>query len=134
MNDVDLSGRIAAEIRSQLGRQNINKSELARRLNVSHTWVTNRLVGTQEIGTNELVRIAEALGVGVADLLPQSVRSGSMAQKVNAPKTLRYGAVRTIHTSGVPAPRTTISPPTGHMATKAATRSDDHRHRRTGRL
>jgi transcriptional regulator with XRE-family HTH domain len=128
--DSTLNDRVAEEIRVQLARKNISASELARRAGMTQRSVSRRITGEKSIDMNDLERIAKALGVAVAQLLPP----GSIAQKINAPKTLRYGAVRTIHTSGVPAPRTTTSPPTGHMATKAATRSDDHRHRRTGRL
>lgn len=59
-------------IKSWIGRRDINKSELARRLGVSHTWVTNRLAGHQEIGLAELERIAEALDVEIAELLPRT--------------------------------------------------------------
>jgi transcriptional regulator with XRE-family HTH domain len=60
-----------------LARRGMNKSELARRLNVSHTWVTNRLTGYQDISLNDLERIAEVLGVTIADLLPRSARAGT---------------------------------------------------------
>jgi len=65
-----MSAKAAEEIRALLGRRGMNKAELARRLEVSHTWVTNRLTGDQEIGVNELHRIAQALGVKARDLLP----------------------------------------------------------------
>mgnify|MGYP003389884269 FL=1 len=70
-----MSDRAAEEIRVMLARQDITKSELARRLRVSHTWVTNRLTGQQEIGLNELGRIADVLGVPIADLLPREIRA-----------------------------------------------------------
>jgi DNA-binding Xre family transcriptional regulator len=57
-------------IKSWIGRRDLNKSELARRLDVSHTWVSNRLAGNQELTLNELERIATALDVDVAELLP----------------------------------------------------------------
>lgn len=63
--------KVAEEIRALLGRRGISKSELARRLGVSHTWVTNRITGDQEIGVNELERIAVILGVTASDLLPK---------------------------------------------------------------
>jgi transcriptional regulator with XRE-family HTH domain len=68
--DPTLSARVADEVRAMIYRKNLNKSELARRLGVSHTWVTNRLAGHQQIGLDELERIADALDVEVADLLP----------------------------------------------------------------
>lgn len=72
-----LSARVAEEVRAMLARRGVNKSELARQLGVSHTWVTNRLAGHQEIGLNDLDRIAEVLGVNIADLLPRSARMGT---------------------------------------------------------
>jgi transcriptional regulator with XRE-family HTH domain len=66
-----LSDLAAEEIRAHIGRRNMNKSELARKLGVSHTWVTNRLAGHQQISLDELQQIAEALGVPVGDLLPR---------------------------------------------------------------
>jgi transcriptional regulator with XRE-family HTH domain len=70
----DLTDLVAAEIRALMGRRNINRAELARRLNVEDSWVGKRLNGRTEIGVNDLPRIAEALGVGIVDLLPRSER------------------------------------------------------------
>lgn len=65
-----LSERVAEEILAMLARRRMNKSELARKLDVSHTWVTNRLTGRQPIDLNDLERIAKALTVPVQSLLP----------------------------------------------------------------
>lgn len=65
-----LSERVAEEIRALLARRGMSKSELARKLDVSHTWVTNRLSGSQPIDLNDLERIAGILGVSVQALLP----------------------------------------------------------------
>lgn len=56
-----------------LARRRVSGRELARRLGVSSPWVSNRLTGHLEIGLDELQRIADALEVEVADLLPRSV-------------------------------------------------------------
>jgi transcriptional regulator with XRE-family HTH domain len=58
-----------------LGRRRVSGRELARRLNVSSSWVNYRLTGAQPIDVNDLERIAVALGVTVLDLLPRDVRS-----------------------------------------------------------
>ncbi|HZM83747.1 MAG TPA: helix-turn-helix transcriptional regulator [Candidatus Limnocylindrales bacterium] len=71
-NESKLSAVAAEEIEVMLVRRRINKSGLARLLGVSHTWVTNRLSGQQEIGLNELQRIAAILNVEVTDLLPRA--------------------------------------------------------------
>lgn len=57
-----------------LGRKRTSGRELARRLNVSQAWISYRLTGTQEIGLNDLQRIADALEVDVTDLLPTPAR------------------------------------------------------------
>jgi len=104
--DTEMSARAAEEIRALLGRRGINKSELARRLNVSHTWVTNRLTGSQEIGVNELGKIAVILGVDVADLLPKEDVTGGR------PSTRQYlPGERVIATVGAKANTTTATIP-----------------------
>lgn len=65
-----LSDRVAEEIRALLARRRITGRELARRLNISPNWVSLRLSGAQEIGVNDLARIAEALAVQPTDLFP----------------------------------------------------------------
>jgi transcriptional regulator with XRE-family HTH domain len=65
-----LSEQVAEEIRAMLGRKRVTGRELARRLGVSQPWVSQRLTGHQEIGLNDLERIANALEVEVAELLP----------------------------------------------------------------
>lgn len=70
-----LSELVAEEIRAMLGRRRVSGRELARRLNVSSSWVNYRLTGAQPIDVNDLERIAVALDVTVLDLLPRDVRS-----------------------------------------------------------
>jgi transcriptional regulator with XRE-family HTH domain len=82
-----LSGRMASEIRSLLGRYNVNRSELARRLGKEPWWVSKRLNGETEIGTNDAERIARALGVNVVDLLPR----GERQEKVTASDPVPHG-------------------------------------------
>lgn len=77
-----LSRRIAEEIRVAMVRRGMTGVQLARRLGVSQPWVSYRLTGAQEIGTNDLERIAEALDVQIIDLLPRAV--------AEIPRTLGY--------------------------------------------
>lgn len=60
-----------------LGRKRISGRELSRKLGVSQAWVSYRLTGHQEIGLNDLERIAAALEVDITELLPTSVHSPS---------------------------------------------------------
>jgi antitoxin component HigA of HigAB toxin-antitoxin module len=63
---------VAAEIRAELGRQDRNKAWLAAELGVSEMWVGRRLGERTAITTDDLERIAGALGVPAAQFLPAS--------------------------------------------------------------
>jgi transcriptional regulator with XRE-family HTH domain len=73
-SELDMSGRVAEEIRALLGRRRMTGRELARRLGVSPSWVSYRLTGTQPIDLNDLDAIAEVLKVSIVDLLPRDRR------------------------------------------------------------
>jgi transcriptional regulator with XRE-family HTH domain len=66
---VTLSDRVAEEIRGLLGKRRMSASELARRLEVSRSWVSLRLTGAQAIDLNDAERIAYELDTTVGDLL-----------------------------------------------------------------
>jgi transcriptional regulator with XRE-family HTH domain len=66
---VTLSDRVAAEIRGWLGKRNMSAAALARRLEQSRSWVSLRITGQQEIGLNDLERIAYELDVTIGQLL-----------------------------------------------------------------
>ncbi|PZM88676.1 MAG: hypothetical protein DIU79_16495 [Actinobacteria bacterium] len=72
--EMDMSGRVAEEIRALLARRRMSGRELARQLGVSPSWVSYRLTGTQPIDLNDLDAIAQVLGVGIVDLLPRDRR------------------------------------------------------------
>jgi transcriptional regulator with XRE-family HTH domain len=65
-----LSALVAEEIRALMARRRISGRQLATQLEVSPSWVSYRLTGTQPIDLNDMALIAGALGVGVHDLLP----------------------------------------------------------------
>jgi len=69
-----LSDRVAEEIRVLLTRRRMSQRQLALALEVSPAWLNYRLTGVQEIGLNDLARIARVFGVSVASLLPPDVR------------------------------------------------------------
>lgn len=74
----ELSTRIAAEVRAEMGRQGISSAALARKLGVSEAWTSRRLSinGDQTMDLDDLPRIADALGVRIGNLLPrEAVRS-----------------------------------------------------------
>lgn len=87
-----LTEKVAEEIRALLGRRRMSGRQLASTLAVSQTWVSSRLSGSTPIDLNDLDRIAAALNVDVADLLPRrneghliavAGRSGSNPPKLN---------------------------------------------------
>lgn len=63
---------IAEEVLALLGRRRMSQIELARRIGKSHTYVGRRLNGETAFDTDDLEKIAGALGVSVVDLLPAS--------------------------------------------------------------
>jgi transcriptional regulator with XRE-family HTH domain len=68
--DESLSDYVAAEIRAMIARKRTSGRGLAERLGVSRSWVSYRLTGNTEITLTDLERIAAALNVQVAELLP----------------------------------------------------------------
>lgn len=78
-----LSERVGMEIKVAMVRNGVTGRELARRLGASQTWVSTRLTGATPLDLNELQRIADALGVPLLDLLPQSVRLTTRADSLN---------------------------------------------------
>ena len=65
-----LSQLVAEEIRVVMTRKRVSGRDLATRLGVSPSWISYRLSGKQPIDLNDLSLIANALEVGVHELLP----------------------------------------------------------------
>lgn len=65
-----LTQLVADEIRVAMTRRRMSGRDLAKKLDVSPSWVSYRLSGRQPIDLNDLFRIAKALDVGVHQLLP----------------------------------------------------------------
>lgn len=104
--ETPLSGRVAEEIRALMARRRMSGRELARRLDVSASWVSYRLTGSQPIDLNDLEQIARALDVKVIDLLPRDERPTL--------PTLTYPSRAPGHP---PAGRPPGHPPAGHRRT-----------------
>jgi transcriptional regulator with XRE-family HTH domain len=80
-----LSELVADEVRVAMTRRRMSGRELATKLNVSPSWVSYRLSGKQPIDLNDLLRIANALGVGVHELLPPpDIAAGAAEPRANA--------------------------------------------------
>lgn len=56
-------------IRAEMGRQRMTMSELSTRTNIPRTTLTHQIDG-RGLTVDNLMRIATALGVTIADLLP----------------------------------------------------------------
>lgn len=77
-NDDDASfirAAVAEQVRSELARKKMSGAELARRLQVSEAWVSRRTSLEPELTFDlvELARVADAIGVAVNKLIPDSV-------------------------------------------------------------
>lgn len=65
-----ITAAVAAEVRAELGRQNVSGTGLARMMGVSQALVSRRLTGEVPFDVAELSRIAEILGVPVSTFMP----------------------------------------------------------------
>lgn len=59
-----------AAIRAEAARAGLSLRALARELGRSHTFITDRAKGTVTCDVNDLVDIAQVLGIPVSRLLP----------------------------------------------------------------
>lgn len=62
---------IAGEVRAAMARRRVTQAQLARRIGVSRTSLSERLNGAKAFNTDQLMQISQALGVPFLDLLPQ---------------------------------------------------------------
>lgn len=75
---------VAAELRAHLARQRLSGRALAKRLGENQTWVSRRLAGHVPLDTDDLQRIAEALGLEPMELL-SGVPFGPAVHRRTAP-------------------------------------------------
>lgn len=94
-----LAQRIAAEIRAELGRQNLTKRGLADMLGEPHVTVTRWVNGDGPMSFDAMDAICHALGVSVVDLLARAEQKrGSEVPAPRPPRTPRSAATRTTDT------------------------------------
>jgi len=65
----EVRAKIAAEVRAEVARQKKSQREIASMLGVDQAGAWRRLNGEQPWRADELVKLAEALGVPVAQFL-----------------------------------------------------------------
>lgn len=105
-----LTAEVASEIRARMGRDNVTRAELARRLKVEDSWVGKRLNGRTEIGLSDLQRIARALNVAVVDLLPATAKGGASTPTYAYDEAVESLAPEPVLVGAAPAPRRPASP------------------------
>lgn len=84
--DMDtLTVAVAEELRVHMTRKRITGRELARRLNVSSQWISQRTRGVVPIDTRDMQRLASALQMTPAELLSDAIQrvSGAPARPSN---------------------------------------------------
>lgn len=72
MSSVTATDHIRRNIKAELARRDITQRELASHLGISSAAVNQRLSGVTRISTDDLVRIAQLLGVDASSLLKES--------------------------------------------------------------
>lgn len=110
---ISLSASVGKEIRKLLIDLDMKQLELATRLGENEMWISRRLRGTQPIDLNDLERIAKALDIEVADLMPK--REGRLITVGGTPRPAR-GDLTTAHSpltkrTGTHGPRARVPAP-----------------------
>lgn len=69
------SAYVVGEVRAEMARQGITQPRLAPLIGMKTSGLNSRLAGRQEFKISELIKIADALGVPVAQFMPAPVLS-----------------------------------------------------------
>lgn len=69
MNQTPYRRIVAAEVRAAMGRAGVNQTQLAKRINMSPSALSQRLTADRPFTTDHLFEIAEVLGVDPLSLL-----------------------------------------------------------------
>lgn len=92
-----LPGRVAAEIRAELGRQKLSQAELARRLGKTEMYVSRRLADGTSLDLGDVLDIAGLLGVPPTALLttddPAEIASGFVSTELRLHLSLMADAL-----------------------------------------
>jgi transcriptional regulator with XRE-family HTH domain len=87
MPDV-LHAALGKRIREQRESSNLTQAELADRVKISRTSLTNMESGRQRVLVDQLYRLAGALAVGPEDLLPPLSELGKKRSKPSSNKAI----------------------------------------------
>jgi transcriptional regulator with XRE-family HTH domain len=90
---MSLSDSVAAEIRAEMGRQQLRNVALAARMGENEVWVSRKVRGLSPITLTELERFARALDVPITNLLTvaRTPKGGSL-QLTRPASTIRRTA------------------------------------------
>lgn len=80
MSGNTLNERVAEEIRVMIARRNISAAELARRTGITQRSISRITTGEKGIDMDDLEKIAAALGVEIAALLPATTGTRGINQ------------------------------------------------------
>lgn len=72
MSKYEINSRLGEQIRRQRKARKLNQTDLARRVGLSRTSITNIESGRQALTVHQLFDFAEALGVDAGALLPDA--------------------------------------------------------------
>ena len=67
--NMTLSNFVSENVRAEMARRRVTQAELAANLNLSRAGLSARLSGKTLWGINELIPVADALGVGISTLI-----------------------------------------------------------------
>ena len=69
MKNMNASNAVAMNIRAELARRRVSQHKLAQHLGKSQTWVHRRLSGNVSLSINDIMLIADFLGLPITELL-----------------------------------------------------------------
>ena len=68
---------VASSVRAECARQRVTQRDIARKLEVSHTAINRRMMGIVPFDVEELAKIADLLGLSIADLIPADTKASA---------------------------------------------------------
>jgi transcriptional regulator with XRE-family HTH domain len=95
-----VAARVAAEVRAEMGRQNISRRELAHRIGQPVTTVSRWVKGETDPGLDDWEAIARALGVSVVDLVSRASDRASVPAADRPDRVPRRRSVDPLFSSG----------------------------------
>lgn len=72
METAPYTAALAAEVRASMGRAGLRQADLAKTAGLSRPSLSRKLAGRQTFTAEELLRVADVLGVKASDLMAQA--------------------------------------------------------------